>query len=155
MDRTGRPVGDQRLLAESLALVTPVAGELIAAFYDRLFADHPALRPMFPPVIDAQRDRLLAAIIGVVTHYDRPQQLVPALTAMGGRHGGYGVRIDHYAAVGLTLVDTLRRFAGPAWTPEYEGAWLRAYTYAAGVMMQAGAIGAEPATEVGGGRAAA
>jgi hemoglobin-like flavoprotein len=142
MDRysVNRHVGDQQLLAESLGLLAPVAGELVASFYDQLFADHPDVRPMFPLELDGQRDKLLKAIIALVTHYGRPEQLVPALTAMGQRHDAYGVRIDHYSAVGTTLLSTLRRFAGPAWNAEYEGAWLRAYTFAAGVMMQAGAM---------------
>lgn len=146
MDRhtVARHVSDQKLLAESLELLTPVAGEVIASFYDQLFVDHPTVRPMFPAAMEAQQDKLLKAIIALVTHYDRPEQLVPALSAMGRRHEEYGVRIDHYSAVGVTLLATLRRFAGPAWTAEYEGAWLRAYTFAAGVMMQAGAMATRP-----------
>ena len=49
---------DQRLLKESLDLVAPVADQLIAAFYDRLFTDHPDVRPMFPAVMETQRERL-------------------------------------------------------------------------------------------------
>jgi hemoglobin-like flavoprotein len=148
MDRPGiaRQVRDQQLLAESLALVAPVANELVTSFYTRLFADNPHLRPMFPAGLDAQKDKLLKAIMALVTHYHRPEQLIPALTVMGRQHDSYGVRIEHYCAVGLALVATLRRFAGDAWNAEYEGAWQRAYTFAAGVMMQASAVttGAEP-----------
>lgn len=141
MDRhsIARHVHDQRLLAASLDLLTPVAEDLVKSFYDRLFAEYPQVRPMFPAGMERQHDKLLKAIIALVTHYDRPERLLPALSAMGRRHDSYAVRIDHYSAVGLTLLATLRRFAGPAWTAEYEGAWLRAYTFAAGVMMQAGA----------------
>lgn len=139
-DFNGRRTEDARLLQESLNLVAPAAGELIAAFYAQLFADHPHLRPMFPAVMDQQQEKLLKAIIALVTHYDQPQALVPALVAMGNNHARYGVRLDHYAAVGATLLATLRRFAADAWTPEYEGAWERAYTFAAGAMMQSGAV---------------
>jgi len=102
MDRhaIARHVGDQQLLAESLGLLTPVASDVVASFYDQLFADHPQVRPMFPSAMEGQRDKLLKAIIALVTHYDRPEQLVPALTAMGRRHEEYGVRIDHYSASG-------------------------------------------------------
>jgi hemoglobin-like flavoprotein len=137
---TSTPVPDHVLLAESLGLIAPVADQVIESFYDQLFAENPDVRPMFPTEMSGQRDKLLKAIIAVVTHYEQPADLLPALTAMGRRHGTYGIRIDHYSTVGLTLLATLRRFAGQAWTPAYEGAWLRAYTYAAGVMMQAGAV---------------
>jgi methyl-accepting chemotaxis protein len=141
MDRhsIARHVHDQRLLAESLELLAPVAGDLVQSFYDQLFTEYPQVRPMFPATMQGQHEKLLKAIIALVTHYDQPERLLPALTAMGRRHDSYAVRIDHYSAVGLTLLATLRRFAGSVWTSEYEGAWLRAYTFAAGVMMQAGA----------------
>lgn len=135
---------DQRLLQESLNLIAPIADTVVAAFYDRLFAENPTVRPMFPEVMDLQREKLLKAIIALVTHYGDPEQLVPALSAMGRTHARYEVGIDHYAIVGQTLLATLRDFAGDAWTPEYEGAWARAYTFAAGNMMQAGAIAAVP-----------
>ena len=130
---------DARLLSESLNLIAPVAPELIAAFYDQLFTDYPSVRPMFPPVMDLQRDRLLKAVIALVTHYDNPDALVPALTTMGRNHVRYGAQLDHYAAVGGVLMATLRKFAGDAWNAEYEGAWQRAYTFAAGTMMAAAA----------------
>jgi methyl-accepting chemotaxis protein len=135
-----RRTQDARLLRESLDLVAPVAPEMIAAFYDQLFLDHPALRPMFPTAMDLQRERLLKAITALVTRYDRPAALVPALNSMGRSHVRYGVQLDHYAAFGSALLATLRRFAGDAWSPDYEGAWQRAYSFAAGTMMAAAAL---------------
>jgi len=138
MDLDLQRIQDHRLLQGSLGLIAPVADDVIRAFYDQLFQDYPQVRPMFPAVMDLQRERLLKAIIALVTHYDRPEQLMPALTAMGRTHAGYGVRMEHYTAVGGTLLATLQQFAGAAWTPELAGAWARAYTFAAGAMMHAG-----------------
>jgi methyl-accepting chemotaxis protein len=146
MDDTTR-TEDQRLLQESLNLIAPVAPELVAAFYERLFTEHPAVRAMFPPVMDLQRERLLAAIIALVTHYDRPENLAPALTAMGRNHVKYGARLEHYSIVGSILLGTLEDFAGDAWNPEFAGAWERAYTFAAGTMMAAAAVAPSVRTE--------
>jgi len=143
MDLDIQRMEDHRLLQESLGLIAPVADDVIRAFYDQLFADYPQVRPMFPAVMDLQRERLLKAIIALVTHYHEPEKLLPALNSMGRRHAGYGVEMEHYGAVGATLLATLRRFAGAAWTPGYEQAWTHAYTFAAGAMMQAGEY-AEP-----------
>jgi hemoglobin-like flavoprotein len=142
MDRplNANQAADHVLLAESLELIAPVGDQVVASFYDQLFAEHPDVRPMFPSELSGQREKLLMAIVELVTNYETPEALLPALTALGRKHGDFGVRIDHYSAVGLTLLSTLRRFAADAWTPAYEGAWLRAYTFAAGVMMQAGAV---------------
>jgi methyl-accepting chemotaxis protein len=138
-DTTVQRTVDAQLLQESLNLVAPVAGELIASFYDQLFTDYPEVRPMFPANMDLQQERLLKAVIALVTHYDQPEALLPALTQMGNNHVKYGVQL------GATLLATLRRFAGDAWNAEYEGAWGRAYTFAAGAMMQAGAVTSQAA----------
>ncbi len=132
---TSRPT-DAQLLQASLQIVAPRADELIAAFYDRLFTAHPEVREMFPAVMDIQHERLLKAVIALVTRYDDPDRLLPGLTAMGERHDRYGVRLEHYAMVAECLLATLNEFAGDAWTPEVEGAWTRAYTFAAGAMIQ-------------------
>ncbi len=132
-----RRAEDHRLLTESLGLVAPVAHELVAAFYRQLFTEYPQVRTMFPANMEPQREKLLKAIIALVTHYNRPDQLVPALSALGRNHVGYGAQLAHYAAVGSTLMSVLRRFAADAWNAEYEGAWQRAYTFAAGTMMTA------------------
>ena len=134
---SSRRTEDYRLLNESLGLVAPVAHNLVAAFYQQLFAEYPEVRHLFPANMQPQRERLLKAIVALVTHYDRPDQLVPALTTMGRNHVRYGAQLGHYAAVGTTLMSVLQQFAGDAWNPEYEGAWQRAYTFAAGTMMAA------------------
>jgi methyl-accepting chemotaxis protein len=141
--RSTRPSEDQRLLRESLDLVAPAGDELIAVFHDRLFTSHPELRAMFPAVLDTSRERLLQEIIAFVTYYDHPRQLLPTFAAMGRRHERYGVGVEHYAAVGAILIRTLRDFAGTGWTPAHQDAWVRAYTFAAGNMMQAGALAEE------------
>jgi hemoglobin-like flavoprotein len=136
---SSRRLEDHRLLTECLGLVAPVADDLVAAFYRQLFTDFPQFRSMFPANMQPLREKLLRAIVTLVTHYDRPDQLVPALTAMGRNHIGYGAELTHYAAAGSTLMSVLRRFAGAAWNDEYEGAWQRAYTFAAGTMIMASA----------------
>ncbi|GAA5188563.1 hypothetical protein GCM10023322_39520 [Rugosimonospora acidiphila] len=143
-ESTTRRAEDARLLRESLNLLAPVAHQLVAAFYDQLFATNPAVRPMFPDSMDLQRERLLNALVALATHYDEPDQLVPALTAMGRNHVRYRAELPHYAAVGEALMVVLRRYAGESWNDEYESAWRRAYTFAAGTMLAASALAPSP-----------
>ena len=133
---------DAKLLTASLEVVADRANELIASFYDRLFNEYPAVRPMFPANMDAQHDKLLGAIVALVTNYENPEALRPTLEALGAKHDSWGVKPEHYTAVAGCLLATLREFAGDAFTPEVEGAWVRAYTFAAGTMMQGAAVGA-------------
>ncbi len=133
---------DAKLLNASLEVVADRADALIASFYDRLFIEYSAVRPMFPANMDAQHDKLLGAIVALVTHYEDPEALRPTLLALGAKHDGWGVQPEHYTAVAGCLLATLRDYAGDAFTPEVEGAWVRAYTFAAGTMMQGAAVGA-------------
>jgi len=145
-DINARRVEDHRLLSASLELIAPVAHDVVAAFYQQLFLDYPQVRGLFPTNMQPQREKLLSAIIALVTHYDRPDRLRPALASLGRKHIRYGTQLSHYAAVGETLLTVLRRFAGTAWNDEYEGAWQRAYTFAAGTMMMAAVEAAELTT---------
>jgi NAD(P)H-flavin reductase len=135
---------DQRLLKESLEIVTPAATELVTHFYAVLFYGRPYLRDLFPIAMDTQRDRLLHALLTVVGKLHEPGLLVPLLEQLGRDHRKFGVRAVHYAAVGEALIASLRHYSGSGWRAEFEEAWLRAYVFAVEVMTRA-AEAAEPA----------
>src|SRR3546814_17189341 len=78
------------------------------------------------------------ATIGLaVSSLDRLPQLVPVVQDLGRKHAGYGVRDDHYDAVGAALVWTLEQGLGPDFTPETRTAWTEGYGILAGVMTEA------------------
>ncbi|HEY2948440.1 MAG TPA: globin domain-containing protein [Micromonosporaceae bacterium] len=128
--------GDQATLDASLSVVAPVAHELVALFYDKLFADNPRLRALFPENMDEQRDRLLAALLGLVQATDRVD-LRERLEQLGRDHRKYGTRPAHYASVGRALIGALSHYAGPEWTPDVERAWLARYRAAVRIMLDA------------------
>ncbi|WP_018656184.1 globin domain-containing protein [Actinomadura flavalba] len=114
------------------------SGEKAAAyFYGRLFAAEPRVRALFPPAMDVQRDRLFQALTTIVFRLDDPDSLLPYLRRLGRDHRKYGVRPEHYPAVGAALLATLRKFAGPAWSAEAETAWTAAYRTASTLMIEA------------------
>lgn len=129
--------GNQELLEASLAVVAPVATDVVAYFYDSLFTRLPALRQFFPEDMSTQRERLLAALFALVTKGSEPTTLVPALEQLGRDHRKFSTLPAQYEAVGRALIDALSRYAGHAWTPEVEHAWLARYGAAATVMIQA------------------
>jgi hemoglobin-like flavoprotein len=140
------------LLQESIALVQD--GDLVVrAFYASLVERAPHLVPLFPAdLITAtageegspgahQRERLLAAIVALATHYDDtdPEAMAyinRAARTFGEHHALFfrgegvpaqGATPDEYALVKVVLFDTLHRAAGAAWLPEYDAAWSQAY----------------------------
>ncbi|MCW2886128.1 MAG: 2-polyprenylphenol hydroxylase and related flavodoxin oxidoreductase-like protein [Streptosporangiaceae bacterium] len=125
-----------RLVKESFAHIEPFAEKAAAYFYGRLFAENPRLRALFPPAMDAQRDRLFHALTKIVWSLDSPDALATYLGRLGQDHRKFGVVGEHYAAVGQALIATIRAFSGDAWTGEVEAAWLAAYEAAAGLMIR-------------------
>jgi NAD(P)H-flavin reductase/hemoglobin-like flavoprotein len=124
-------------IRETFAIVA-AAGEAPASyFYARLFVAHPQLRDMFPPAMDAQRDRLLRALVRIVEGLTSPEDLVRYLSQLGHDHRKYSVEPAMYDAVGTALIATLRAYAGPAFTPAAEDAWVQAYQAASGLMIRA------------------
>ncbi|MGK7868141.1 globin family protein [Falsiroseomonas sp. E2-1-a20] len=119
-------------------LVAPIAEPAAAIFYRRLFELDPSLRPMFPADLSSQGRKLMQAIGFVVAHLRVPDRLLPAVSALGARHAGYGVQRQHYDTVGQALLLTLAEGLGDAFTPAVQDAWESAYALLAMVMQVAG-----------------
>ncbi|MGH3878218.1 MAG: globin domain-containing protein [Actinophytocola sp.] len=131
--------GDQYLLESTVAFIAPQATEVVTAFYNELFSRLPGLRQMFPADLSVQKDRLLAALLALVSGGAQPATLMPVLEQLGRDHRKFGARPAQYRAIGGALMATLSRHVGPHWTPAVEQAWLARYGAAADVMMRAAA----------------
>lgn len=131
---------DAVLIRRTMAAIGDVADKVTSYFYALLFVRHPDLRPLFPPAMDAQRDRLLKALLTAAEHIDNTPVLVDYLQNLGRGHRKYGTRPEHYPAVGECLVESLAKYAESVWEPETEAAWVRTYTTISQVMIDAAAV---------------
>lgn len=125
------------LIRASVSVVEPLAAEMTVYFYAILFARYPEVRPMFPPGMDAQRGRLLRALLRIVDLVDDPESLVRFCGHLGRDHRKFGTLSAHFPAVGECLLASLARYAGPAWTADIAAAWTKAYGAVAQVMISA------------------
>lgn len=133
------PSPDAVLIRRTMAEVAPVADKVTSYFYALLFVRHPHLRPLFPAAMDAQRDRLLKALLTAAEHIDNAPVLVDHLQNLGRGHRKYGTRPEHYPAVGECLIGALSKYASGSWGAETEAAWVRTYTRISQVMIDAAA----------------
>jgi nitric oxide dioxygenase len=124
------------LVRSSFAEVAPIADLAAGLFYDRLFAVLPEVRRLFPADLGPQRTKLMQALALAVASLDRPEAILPVLRELGRRHAGYGVVDAHYAAVGESLLWTLRQGLGDGFTPEVEAAWAETYALVATTMIE-------------------
>ncbi|MFD5918141.1 globin family protein [Kitasatospora sp. NPDC058201] len=125
------------LITSSFAVVEPHGAVVAEYFYQHLFEHHPEVRGLFAEHIDEQRDRLWAALGTVVSHLEETDTLVGVLRDLGARHARYGALVEHFPAVGASLLATLAHFAGEAWTEETEASWTAVYGVISDTMGQA------------------
>ncbi len=125
------------LVKDSFRKVVPIADQAAALFYARLFELDPSLRRLFRGDMTEQGRKLMAMIAAAVAALEKLDTLVPAVRALGARHGGYGVTEDHYATVGAALLWTLEKGLGPEFTPEVRAAWVSVYSLLANTMIEA------------------
>ena len=126
-----------KLVQTSFAQVVPIAATAADLFYGRLFEIAPDVRAMFPDDLSGQKKKLMAMLGTAVAGLNRLDTLMPAVQALGRRHGGYGVKAQHYASVGSALLWTLEKGLGEAFTPEVRDAWATTYIVLSTTMMNA------------------
>jgi hemoglobin-like flavoprotein len=124
------------LVQQSFGKVAPNAEQAAVMFYDRLFEIAPQVKAMFPADMTEQRKKLMATLAVVVNGLSNLESILPAASALAGRHVAYGARAEHYPVVGSALLWTLEKGLGDGWTPDIAGAWTAAYTTLSGFMIE-------------------
>lgn len=128
---------DTAALKHTWSLAESLGDEVPLFFYSHLFYTHPELRAMFPVSMATQRDRLVGALGRIVSSVDQLDEVTAFIQQLGRDHRRFQVIAEHYDAVGLSLLTTLKHFLGEQWTPELAADWAAAYGVIATVMVQA------------------
>lgn len=113
----------KQLVRESFRNVREVAGPVALLFYGRLFELDPSLRPLFHQDIRLQGRKLMDMLTTVVDSLDHLEDLGPTLRALGQRHVGYGVRLEHYDTLKSALIWALSQALQPDFYPDVRAAW--------------------------------
>ena len=125
------------LLEQSFEKAKPVANEFVASFYENLFTDYPAAKPLFAHTdMGDQGRKLLTSLVFVIENLRQPGKLTEALKGLGARHVKYGALPEHYPLVGNTLLKTFEQYLKQDWTPEVKQAWVDAYGLITQVMLE-------------------
>ncbi len=130
------------LLAEirsSFALIEAHAPQASAWFYEHFFAQNPRYRKLFTGDPAAQQRRLFQAVARVIADFDDLDDFLPYLQRLALRHRKFGLRPAHYQAFGDSMLATIERFTGPAWTDLTRQAWDTGFGLVASVMLESAA----------------
>ncbi|MEO0484779.1 MAG: globin family protein [Pseudomonadota bacterium] len=126
------------LVQGSFKSVAPIADTAAEIFYADLFETAPAVKPYFANSdMSEQGAKLMKTLGTVVAGLRNLDAIVPVAQALAVRHVDYGVKADDYASVGASLIRTLDKGLGDAFTDDTRDAWLAAYGLLSGVMIEA------------------
>lgn len=125
------------LIKQSWALVAIMDKETVGAlFYNRLFTIMPEVKPMFSRTpIPEQSKKLLTMLSYVINKLDKLEDIMDEVKKLAERHVKYGVKDEHYAAVGAALLWTLQAGLGTGWTQNLNEAWTDCYALLSGAMI--------------------
>jgi len=135
----------KELVKKTWVMVVPIADTAAELFYGRLFELQPAYRSMFKNDMTEQGKKLMKTINIAVESLDDLESLIPTLKQMGADHAGYGVKDRDYSVVGASLLWTLKKGLGEAFTDEVMNAWGAVYDVLATVMKEGAAESSEAA----------
>ncbi|MFK7857690.1 MAG: globin family protein [Granulosicoccus sp.] len=124
------------LVKESWALVLPIQEKAADLFYTRLFDQYPEVRPMFKGDMQEQGEKLMKMLDLAVNSLDNIESLVVPLKAAGKAHKDYGVAEADYPKVAASLLWTLEKGLGEAYTDDVKDAWTATYTTLSSVMIE-------------------
>jgi hemoglobin-like flavoprotein len=131
------------LVQSSFERLGPRLPAMTTRFYQELFRQDPAVRPLFTTDPAEQEARFAVKLTELVHAMPRLSELLAHTRALGARHVAYGVRAADYQTVGAALFAALAAVLGDSFDDPTREAWALAYNLVAETMLE-GAAAARP-----------
>jgi len=106
-------------------------------FYSKLFFDMPYLEKLFHTPKEEQSRKLIEMLSVIVGRLDNLEELTEEIKQLAIRHVQYGVKEQHYKAVGTALLWTLQQGLGRDWNEEIKEAWASCFHVLSTTMINA------------------
>jgi len=126
------------IIKSTIPLLENAGPALTKHFYQRLFSHTPELQDIFNMAnqhTGRQQVALFEAIAAYAKNIDNLAALTTAVERIAQKHTSFNIQADHYAIVGLHLIETLRELASDAFTADVEEAWTAAYQFLAQIFI--------------------
>jgi hemoglobin-like flavoprotein len=134
----------RQLVKESWAMIAPEGARTAQLFYARLFEIDPSARSLFASTeMDLQGQKVMTMLAAIVNALDDPEWLVRHLSALGHRHGGYGVTDGQYDTVRDALFWGMAEVLGERFDADTRDAWSEAYALTAALMQRGMSAGSQ------------
>jgi hemoglobin-like flavoprotein len=132
------------LVIESFRILSSHREAFVQSFYERLFEQHPEVKPIFEKVDEAgQRRKLLLALITIVDSLEDNEQLRATLQGISETHNRHHIKAEHYQIFSKILLATLADFLPDTWSQSMALAWQDALDHITKIIVSFG----EPSDE--------
>ena len=120
---------DFELVKKSWTSISKIDYEIVCGtFYIRLFEIAPELKHMFRNTSMTEQSIKLGCMLSyVISKYESMDDVLQEMKALAERHKKYGVKDEHYQAVGEALLWTLEQGLGEYWSLGLANAWKEFY----------------------------
>lgn len=115
------------LIEQSWNAIGERRGEMIAAFYERLFLRYPRYRALFPRDMGRQRQKMLETLALIAAQADAPALVRLHLKKVGARHAALSLTPLDFARFRTVLLEVLGEYAGESWDQACAEAWTQAF----------------------------
>jgi hemoglobin-like flavoprotein len=115
------------LIRSSLIQIHPMSDQIAKSFYAHLFEVTPPLRKLFTGDMNRQGTMIMTSLELAVSNLDDPENILPAIQALGERHISYGVKPEYYPLAKEAYLWALEKHLTQDFTPELKEAWGTAY----------------------------
>lgn len=113
--------------------------QLSGRFYEKLFAQAPGLRRLFPQDLTVLQGHFEAALALVVRNLGEMETLREPLRDLGAQHVHWGARPEDYVVAREALVGAIGSLS-PDWDPAIEALWRAAVTAIIVPMIEGAAV---------------
>ncbi|WP_439502877.1 globin domain-containing protein [Methylophaga sp.] len=138
---------DITLVEHNFAALMSFSDALAERFYQRLFAEYPAIMPLFKSVtIEGQHKKLLASMVLLIQHLRDSEMIEDYLQGLGVRHQQYGVEQSHYEMFIENWLSVVAEFSEQEWDDTLLQAWRNVLQYVAELMQTPAGQVAQPVT---------
>ena len=110
-------------ILESYQRIAPTVDDMVAGFYDRVFAAAPEVRPLFQRDMTVQRQHLAATLALLVRNLPFQDLLDEPVMDLGAQHVIWGVRPEYYPVVRDALLGSIGQSLGQHWTEQLQADW--------------------------------
>ena len=118
---------DMRMLRDDWEALAGRRQAFIDRFYQRLFAEYPRYREMFPDDLGPQRERMIEMLCSVVRFADHADILRPYLVNVGHAHRRLGIDSADVENFTDTFIDTMGELCAPDWDERHVANWRLAF----------------------------